>query len=126
MGTSSSVAAGMEIEQILGLIVLGWLIGAVLLMAGLVRRGRKLTMVLATRYPETYESLGRPQPGFLQSVRRSKFSQLISSRAYENLGDPSLSAQFEAYRKAELRLLKVLLVSLVFVALLVLTARYIV
>ena len=115
----------MEIEKILGLIVLGWLIGAVLLMAGLVRKGRKLTMVLATRYPETYEALGRPQPGFFQSVRRSKFSQFISSRAYENLDDASLSAQFEAYRKAETRLLVAVLASLVVVALLVATVRHV-
>ena len=47
----------MEVEKVIGLIILGWLIGAVLLMAGLVRRGRKLMTVLATRYPETYEAL---------------------------------------------------------------------
>ena len=114
----------MEVEKVLGLIILGWLIGAVLLMARLVRRGRKLIMVLATRYPETYEALGRPRPGFLHSARRSQFSQFLSRRAYENIGDSALSAQFEEYRKAEVRLLVLLLVSLVIVALLVLTVRH--
>ena len=114
----------MQIEKVLGLIVLGWLICAVLLMARLVRKGRKLTMVLATRYPETYESLGRPQPGFLQSTRRSQFTQFILHRRYNDLGDHALSAQFEDYHKAEVRLLKSLLVSLVVIALLVFIVRY--
>ena len=116
---------GMEIEKVLGLILLGWLIGAVLLAARLVRRGRELTMVLATQHPEKYEALGRPRPGFLQSARRSQFTQFISRRAYRNLGDPALSARFEDYRKAEARLLISLLVSLVIVALLVLMVRHV-
>ena len=114
----------MEIEKVLGLIVLGWLVFAVLLMARLVRKGRGLTMVLATRYPETYESLGRPQPGFLHSARRSQFTQFILRRTYNDLCDPALSAQFENYRKAEVRLLMSLLVSLVVLALLVFMVRY--
>lgn len=106
----------MELEKIPGLILLAWLIGSVLLMAGLVRKGRRLTAVLARRHPETYETLGRPQPGFFQSVRRRQFARFISSRAYENIDDPALSAQFEDYRKAEIRLLVAVLLSLVIVA----------
>lgn len=114
----------MEVEKLLGIVILGWLIGAVLLMARLIRRGQKLITLLATRYPETYEALGRPRPGFLQSARRRQFSQFLSRRTYENIGDPVLSAQFEEYRKAEVRLLILLLVSLVIVALVVLTVRH--
>ena len=114
----------MEVEKLLGVVILGWLIVAVLLMARLVRRGRKLITLLATRHPDTYEALGRPQPGFLQSARRSQFSQFLSRRTYEDIGDPALSAQFSEYRKAEVRLLKLLLVSLVIVALIVLTVRH--
>lgn len=114
----------MEIEKVLGLIVLGWLIGAVLLMARLVRRARALMSLLATQYPGTYEALGRPQPGFLQSARRSAFTQFMLRRAYEDLEDPALSPQFEEYRHAEFRALVSLVVSLVIVALLVVTVRY--
>lgn len=113
----------MESDKGLGLIALGWLVGAILLSARLVRRGRELAAALAMRYPETYEALGRPQPGYLQSVRRSRFSQFIARREYENLGDPALSAQFEDYRKAEARLLLFLLASLGVVVLLILTLR---
>lgn len=81
--------------------------------------------VLAMRYPETYEALGRPEPGFLHSVRRSQFSQFISRRAYEDIGDPELSAQFEEYRKAEVRLLVLVLASLALVALSVFSVRYV-
>jgi hypothetical protein len=113
----------MEIEKVLGLIVVGWLIAAVLLMARLVRKGRKLMAVFATRYPETYEALGRPKPGFLQSARRSRFSEFISLRAYKDLCDPALCDQFEEYRKAEVCLLLCSLVSLVIVGVVVLTVR---
>ena len=109
----------METEQVLGLIVLGWLIVSVLLAALLIRKGRRLTATLARRHPGIYESLGRPQPGFLYGARRSKFAWFLVHREYENLDDPELSAGFENYRKAEARLLLVLLVSLVIVAVLV-------
>jgi len=115
----------MESDKALGLIALGWLVGAILLSARLIRRGRELTATLATQHPETYEALGRPQPGYLQSIRRGRFSQFIARREYENLDDPALSAQFEDYRKAEARLLLLLPASLGVVALLILTVRYV-
>lgn len=111
-------------EKILGFIALGWLVGAMLLMARLIRRGRKLAAALAARHPEAYEALGRPQPGYLESVRRSRFSRFVADREYEHLGDPGLAVQFEDYRRAEARLLLLLLVSLGVVALLVLTVRH--
>ena len=121
--TIGSKLGDMEIEKTLGLIALGWLVGAVLLMARLVRRGQALAAVLATQHPETYEALGRPRPGYLQSVQRSRFAQFVARRQYEHLGDPALSAQFEDYRRAEARLLLFLLATLGVVALLVLTVR---
>lgn len=114
----------MESDQVLGLIAVGWLITAILLAASLIRKGRKLAKALATQHPELYEALGRPQPGYLQSDRRSRFSQFIANREYENLDDPALSAQFEDYRKAEARLLLFLLASLGVVVLLILTLRH--
>ena len=115
----------MEYEKVLGFIVLGWLIGAILLITRLIRRGRKLAAVLAAQHPEIYEALGRPQPGYFYSARRSRFAQFVARREYENLGDSALSAQFEGYRKAEARLLLSLLASLGLVALLVLTVQYV-
>jgi hypothetical protein len=115
----------MESDKALGLLALGWLIGAILLSARFIRSGRALAEALAARHPETYEALGRPQPGYLQSVRRSRFAQFVAHREYENLGDPVLSGRFEDYRKAEVRLLSSLLASLGIVALLVLTVRHV-
>lgn len=80
--------------------------------------------VLATRYPETYEALGRPEPGFLHSERRRQFSQFIARRAYEDIGDIALSAKFEEYRRAENRLLVSVLASLVIVVLLIFAVRH--
>jgi len=113
----------MESETVTGLVALGWLVGAFLLMARSVQRGRKLADTLATRFPETYEELGRPRPGYFHSVRRSRFSQFVAHREFENLGDPALAAQFEAYRKAEARLVLSLIASMVVVALLIFAVR---
>ena len=114
----------MDTEKVVGLIALAWLIGALILMAGSIRRGRKLAKTLATRHPEIYESLGRPRPGFLYSARRDRFAQFVARREYQKLADPALSAQFEAYRKSEARLVLSVIASLVIVALLVLAVRY--
>lgn len=114
----------MDSDKALGLIALAWLIGALFLFARLIRRGRALATALATRHPQTYEALGRPQPGYLHSVQRSRFAQFVARREYENLGDPALSAQFEDYRKAEARLLLSLLVSLGVLALLLVAVHH--
>jgi len=115
----------MESDKALGLIAVGWLIGAILLFVRLIRRGRELATALATQHPETYEALGRPQPGYLQSVRQSRFAQFVARREYENLNDPALSAQFEDYRKAEARLLLSLPSSLGLLVLLILIVRHV-
>jgi hypothetical protein len=94
----------MEPEKAVGLIALGWLIGSFLLMARSIRRGRELAEELATRHPAVYEALGRPRPGYFESVRRTRFSQFVGRREFENLADVSLQAQFEAYRKSEARI----------------------
>ena len=109
----------MEFEKLMGLIVLAWLLGSVFLMARMIRRARKLVSLLEARYPEFYAAAGRPRPGFLHSLRRNRFSQFIARREYENIGDPSLAARFEQYRKAEGRLLVYVLASLVLVGLIV-------
>lgn len=114
----------MEPDKALGLIALAWLVGAVLVMARSIRRGQALAAVFARRHPETYEALGRPRPGYLHSLRGKRFAQFVGRREFENLGDPALSAEFEAYRKAEARLLLALLASLVVVGLLVLAVHH--
>ena len=108
----------MESETAVGLVALSWLIGSFLLMARSIRSGRDLAEALAARHPATYEALGRPRPGYLESVRRTRFAQFVGRREFENLADGSLSAQFEAYRKSEARLVLSILASGVIVALL--------
>ena len=110
----------MESEKALGLMALAWLVGSLLLMVRSIRQGRDLAETLATRHPETYEALGRPRPGYLESVRRTRFAQFVGRREFENLADESLSPQFEAYRKSEARLILSILASGLVVALLAL------
>jgi hypothetical protein len=113
----------MEPEKAVGLIALVWLVSSFLLMARSIREGRDLAKALATRHPETYEALGRPRPGYLDNVRRTRFSQFVGRRDFEELADGPLSAEFEAYRKSEARLVLSILASGAAVALLGLAVR---
>jgi len=101
----------MESEKALGLIALGWLVGSFLLMVRSIRHGRELAEALATRHPDTYDALGRPRPGYLDGVRRTRFAQFVGRREFEGLADESLSPQFEAYRKSEARLILAIIAS---------------
>jgi len=114
----------MNLEQGAALVALTWLIGALLLMARSIRRGRELAAGLESRDPDTYEALGRPRPGFLYSPRRDRFSQFVARREYESLSDPVLAAKFEAYRRHEARLVVCLLASMGVVFLMVMVVRY--
>ena len=101
----------MDSEEIVGLAALTWLVVSLILMARFIRRGRDLAEALATRHPAAYEALGRPRPGYLESVRRTRFSQFVGRREFESLADGALSARFEAYRKSEARLILSILIS---------------
>ena len=114
----------MESDKIAGLIALGWLIGAVLLAARLVRRGQRLAATFAERHPQTYQALGRPQPGFFYSAERNQFARFLARRDFEKLGDPGLAAEFEEYRNSEVRLLLTLLGSLAVVVLVIVGVRH--
>jgi hypothetical protein len=113
----------MELEKAIGVVSLTWLVCSSLLMARSIRRGRDLAKLLATRHPDTYEALGRPRPGYLDNVRRRRFAQFVGRREFEDLEDGALSAQFEAYRKTEARLIVSILASGAAVALIAVAVR---
>ena len=101
--------SNLEPEKALGLIALAWLIGAILLAARSIRKGRALVSTLAARHPETCEARGRPQPGYLHSARRSRFTRVPGRREYDRLDDPAVVARFARHRTAEARLALLLL-----------------
>lgn len=101
----------MGFEQTVAFIALFWLLGAFGVMTRMLRRGRDLSEALAARHPEAYETLGSPRPGYLASLRRNRFAQYVGRRGYEDLPDGALSAEFEAYRKAEARVVVSILAS---------------
>jgi hypothetical protein len=115
---------GVRLEQGAALVAIAWLIGAVLVLGRSIRHGRSLADEFAKRHPEAYEAQGRSRPGYLYSVRRDRFAQFVARRDYENLGDPALALEFEAYRKTEARLVVSILVSMLVVLVLVLAARH--
>ncbi|MDA0204982.1 MAG: hypothetical protein O2795_06505 [Acidobacteria bacterium] len=114
----------LESENAVGLVALIWLIGSFLLMVRSIRRGRDLAQELATRHPSTYEELGRPRPGYFENVRRTRFAQFVGRREFENLGDRSLAAQFEAYRESEARLLLCIVATGAVIAVLAFAVRH--
>jgi hypothetical protein len=101
----------MEPEKFIGFAALCWLVGSLLLMARSIRRGRDLAEVFAERDPATYEGLGRPRPGYFDSLRRRRFARFVGNREYEGLADATLSSQFEVLRRYEARLIPSILVS---------------
>jgi alkylation response protein AidB-like acyl-CoA dehydrogenase len=113
-------------EEGAAFIALAWLAAAVVLVARSVRRGRDLADDLAASYPETYEELGRPRPGYFMTLRQNRFTQFIARREYAGLGDARLTVRFEEYRQAEARLLIVLLASLAVACLVIYVLRHIV
>jgi hypothetical protein len=102
----------MNPEKAMGCVALAWLIWAFALMARSVQRGRHLADALALRHPKLYESLGRPRPGYFDSIQRSRFARFVGRREFETLRDPVLADEFERHRKGESRSLLMLLVSL--------------
>ena len=89
-----------------------------------IRRGRELSDALALRHPELYEELGRPRPGYFESVRINRFARFVGRREFENRVDASLAARFEAYRKSEARSVISIIVSGAVIASLVLAVRH--
>lgn len=114
----------MGFEKAIALIASAWLVGSLLLMARSIRKGRDLADALAARHPEIYQALGRPRPGYFESVRRTRFAQFVGRREFENLADGSLSAEFEAFRKSEARLVISSVASGVLLAALAMVGRY--
>ena len=114
----------MNPEKALALVALVWLIVSVSLMSRSVRRGRELSDALAMHHPELYEELGRPRPGYFESVRRNRFARFVGRREFENEVDASLAARFEMYRKSEMRAVLTIVASGAVIALLVLAVRH--
>ena len=66
---------------------------------------------------------GTGAPGrTIEGVRRTRFAQYVGRREFEDLTDGALSAQFEAYRKSEARLILSIIASGALVSLLALAA----
>ena len=114
----------MNPEKLLAVIALGWLIVSVTLMARSIRRGRELADLLALHHPHMYEEMGRPRPGYFESVRRTRFSRFVGRREFENVVDASLAVRFEEYRKVEARSVISIIASGAVIALLVLAVRH--
>jgi hypothetical protein len=74
---------------------------------------------LALRRPERFEALGRPRPGWWDSIRRDRFFRFVMQRGHSDLGDPPLVERFERYRSMQVRFLALSLVGLGIVGLLV-------
>jgi hypothetical protein len=92
-------------ELVVGAVSVMFLGTSALLLVRSVRQGRQIAELLESRYPDEYRQLGRPRPGYFQSVRRWRFDQFIIGREYLDLKDPDLIEQCERLRRYNLRVL---------------------
>ena len=90
---------------VVGAVAFVFIGASALLLVRSVRRGRGIADLPESKYPEAYRRLGRPRPGYFQSVRRWRFDQFIMGREYLDLQDPDLIQQCERLRRYNLRVL---------------------
>jgi len=114
----------MQREDAAALAAAVWLAGAAVLVVRSMYRGRALANVLATRHPEKFEELGRPRPGYFDSIRTGRFERFVMQRGYRELNDPPLVEKFERHRRSEVKLLIVLLSGLAIVSLPILWLKW--
>lgn len=93
----------MQAQDIIVVAFLAFLLTAISLLAGSVRRGRALCDELAMKFPSEYEDLGSPRPGFFNGSRRSAYMTLVMQSRFERIDDPILVEQFVALRRSKLR-----------------------
>lgn len=79
-----------------------------------IHRGRRLWRETAAKYPDFYESLGKPMPGLFDSPRRQQHFLVINTRAYQRLDDELLVERFERQRGFEYRMFFVLIGGLMY------------
>jgi len=113
----------MNPEEALAYTALAWLVVGWILFSRSIRRGRELSDTLAARHPRTYEALGRPRPGYVDSIRSSRFGRYVGRQEFRALADPPLVAAFEHHRRAERQLVIFLLSTLGVIGVLVLAVR---
>jgi hypothetical protein len=92
-------------ELVVGAVALVFMLLLALLLVRSVRRGRRIAEFLESRHPEEYQRLGRPRPGYFQSVRRWRFDQFIMGREYLDLADTHLTERCEGLRRYNVRVL---------------------
>ena len=92
-------------ELLVGALAIVFMVTSALLLTRSVGRGRQIAELLESRYPDEYQRLGRPRPGYFQSVRRWRFDQFIIGREFLDLKDPDLIEQCERLRRYNLRVL---------------------
>ena len=92
-------------DLVVGAVAFVFMGASALLLVRSIRWGRGVADLLESKYPEAYRQLGRPRPGYFQSVRRWRFDQFIIGREYLDLEDPDLIEQCERLRRYNLRVL---------------------
>ena len=100
----------MPIEHLVAILGTAFLFTGGLLLALAVWRGRGLCRRLAAKFPQEYEVLDSPWPGFWNSARRSAYYRFLLQRKFEQLPDRQLVMAFEEARRREMRDLTFLLV----------------
>jgi hypothetical protein len=72
-----------------------------------------------------HHARGRPPPGYFDSLRGPRFARFVFQREFRELNDAFLVIEFEAHRRAEMRLLIFTLSTMSLLAVLIALVRYV-
>lgn len=81
-----------------GLFLLG---GGVFLLAVSVRKGKRIVEHIKRRHPQQWDAMGKPAPGYFQSMERNRWMKFIRNREYLQFNDPTLTEMGDAQYKLE-------------------------
>lgn len=88
-------------EKPIALIALTILVTGFILLVISVNKGKRIVEYLKQRYPQQWEDMGNPAPGYLQSQERNRWMKFLWNRDYVQFNDKKLTEMGEAQRNLE-------------------------
>lgn len=83
----------------IALIALALLVTAFILLVISVNKGKKIVEYLKRKYPQQWEDVGSPAPGYFQSLERIRWNAFIQVKEYLQFDDPVLTEMGDAQHK---------------------------
>ena len=88
-------------EKFAGYTGLFLLVAGFILLVISVQKGKKMLEYMKLKYPQKWDEMGNPSPGYLQSINRTRWMKFIREQEYRQFKDQKLTDMGEAQRKIE-------------------------